>query len=421
MRLTKHSELLFSYFIKNKCIKFVTQNKKTDKIFLILYHEIKEANKHIESLKKREGDLFYRLQITEIHSSSQIAKPQTFPADWFPNLIRKHIDESIFTQLCYSFQLFGRKIKIYFLLEDIIVDSHINEYNKYVDNILIWLYILNEYASKNCADELTIYLYFTSLNKNIPSSNINVLDQHNVNTAFTTTCPKKSEIVIYRKEEWFKVFLHETFHTFGLDFSDMNTEDCKNKILSIFPVNSTVNLYESYSEFWAKIMNCLFCSYHLENKDNTEDFLNNCEFFINFERIFAYFQMIKVLDFMNLNYSQLYKKGAQNDIIRNTMYKEKTNVLSYYIITLILLNDYPSFLEWCNKNNTSLLQFKKTISNQISFCNFIEDNYKNNLFIKNVKCMEKLLNHTQNKTKGNKDISYLLKNLRMSICELESF
>jgi hypothetical protein len=418
MRLTKQSELLLSYFIKNKCVEFITQNKKTDKIFLILYNEIKEANKYIESLKKRD-DLFYRLQITEIHSSKQIAKPKTFPADWFPNQIRKHIDESIFTQLCYSFKLFGRKIQIYFLLEDI-VDSNIDEYNKYVDNILIWLFILNEYASKNCADELTIYLYFTSLNKNIPSSNIHVLDHHNVNTAFTTTCPKKSEIVIYRKEEWFKVFLHETFHTFGLDFSDMNNEDCKNKILSIFPVNSEVNLYESYSEFWAKIMNCLFCSYHhLENKNNTEDFLNNCEFFINFERIFSYFQMIKVLDFMNLNYSQLYKKGPQNHIVRNTMYKEKTNVLSYYIVTLILLNDYPCFLEWCNKNNTSLLQFKKTISSQISFCNFIEDNYKNNLFIKNVKCMEKLLSHTQKK--DNKEISYLLKNLRMSICEMESF
>jgi hypothetical protein len=113
------------------------------------------------------------------------------------------------------------------------------------------------------------------------------------------------------------------------------------------------------------------------------------------------------------NYGDVYLFSGRKKTI------EKTNVLSYYIVTLILLNDYPCFLEWCNKNNTSLLQFKKTISSQISFCNFIEDNYKNNLFIKNVKCMEKLLSHTQKK--DNKEISYLLKNLRMSICEMESF
>ena len=103
-----------------------------------------------------------------------------------------------------------------------------------------------------------------------------------------------------------------------------------------------------------------------------------------------------------------------NTIIRNSLYKEKTNILSYYIITLILLNDYPNFLEWCNKNNTSLLQFKKTIGNQVSFCNFIKDNHKSKLFLKNIKCMEKLFKNV-NKDKEN---NYLLKNLRMTICEL---
>ena len=83
-----------------------------------------------------------------------------------------------------------------------------------------------------------MYIYFTSLKKKLPNSNIHILGENNVNTAFTHTCPVNSEIVIFRKEEWFKVLMHETFHNFALDFSNMNTEQCHLFIKNIFPLNS---------------------------------------------------------------------------------------------------------------------------------------------------------------------------------------
>ena len=133
-----------------------------------------------------------------------------------------------------------------------------------------------------------MYIYHTSLLKMLPSTNIEILNETHVNTAFTRTCPKDSEIVVFRKEEWFKVFIHETFHNFGLDFSDMELTTCNTKILSIFPVNSDVNLYEAYTEFWARLMNVLFCSYiNMKNKNDVDEFLTNAEFFMNFERIFS--------------------------------------------------------------------------------------------------------------------------------------
>ena len=168
---------------------------------------------------------------------------------------------------------------------------------------LMWIYILSSYASKRCSNSLVVYLYFTSLEKSLPSSNVETLDELNVNTAFTTTCPKDSEIVVFRKEEWFKVLIHETFHNFGLDFSDMNNSHAHKCILDIFKVNSNVNLYESYTEFWAEIMNALFCSFYtLKNKRDIDQFLSNSEFFINFERTYSYFQLVKALDFMGLTY-----------------------------------------------------------------------------------------------------------------------
>ena len=247
-------------------------------------------------------------------------------------------------------------------------------------------------------------------------SNIHILNEINVNTAFTTTCPSNSEIVIYRKEEWFKVFIHETFHNFGLDFSDMNLMNVNEKILSIFQVNSNVNLFESYTEFWARIINIVFCSFtNMKDKNNINEFLINSEFFINYERVFSFFQMVKILNFMGLNYNNLYNKDNLN---KKILYKENSNVLSYYIITLILIDNYQAFLLWCDTNNTELLQFKKTQKNLEKYCTFIENNYKSKSIINGVECIKKILNATRLGSTKNHDLKYLLDNLRMNICEL---
>jgi hypothetical protein len=325
MKLTNISRILLSFFSNNECIKYNNSNKNTNKVIKNLYKEIKDADNYLQLQKEKQGELFYNLKIKEIQNYKEIPKPKTFASSGFPIKIRNYIDENIIFELEYNIYLLDRFIKIYFLFEDFIKDIHI--YNNYIDNILIWIIILNDYASKSCAPQLTIYIYLTYLQKEIPLSNITVLNEFHANTAFTMTCPKNSEIVIYRKEEWFKVLLHETFHNFGLDFSDMNNEKCNLEILNIFPVNSQVNLYESYAEFWAKIMNILLYSYfHIRNKNNIEEFLEMYKKLINLEIIYNGFQMIKVLDFMNLKYNMLYEKGVNNEIARKNLYKENTNI-----------------------------------------------------------------------------------------------
>jgi hypothetical protein len=199
----------------------------------------------------------------------------------------------------------------------------------------------------------------------------------------------------------------------------MNLSVCNSRILTIFKVNSEVNLFEAYTEFWARLMNSLFCSYiNMKHKNDIDEFLTNSVYFINFERTFAFFQMIKVLHFMDITYKDLYDKNIQSENIRKTMYKEETSVLSYYIITLILFNNYQDFLSWCNTNNTSLLQFKKTIQNLNHFCNFIETKYKTRSMIEGVNCTENLLFNINKTAKKQRELSYLINNLRMTICEL---
>jgi len=387
MKLTKESNLLMSFFVENNCLTPIKQTMQTDKIMLKIYKQICDGFEYF------------------------------FPPGAFPDIVSKHIDDNSLGTLVYNFELFKRKITIYFILENRnITNKMVNKYNNYVENMLVWLYIINIYSSKDCVDNLKIFVYHTSLLKMVPKSNAFVLNENNVNTAFTRTCPVDSEIVIFRKEEWFKVFIHETFHNFGLDFSEFDSMICKEKILKIFPVNSELNLYEAYAEFWARIMNICFVSYNNMKTEDEEDYLANVELFINFERIFAFFQMTKVLNFMGLSYKHLYGKTTLSDNLRKTLYKEETSVLSYYIITAILMNNYQDFLLWCETNNSSLLQFKKTKKNIVMFCNFIIDKYKTKNMLSSVSCSEKMLK--QIKDNRGSGLNYLQKTLRMTICEL---
>ena len=416
MKLSKNSKQLMLFFTKNKHINNIKQSKRTDIILNELYNDILNAYTYLNNLKQKGR--YYTITTKTVLTATQISKPQNFNSNSFPELVRKHIDELTMSELTYHFSLYGRNIKVHFIVEDNNVELQLETYNKYVDSIIMWLFILNQYASKQCASSLVIYLYFTSLEKKIPNSNIFILDEINVNTAFTSTCPKDSEIVVFRKEEWFKVFIHETFHNFALDFSDMNNNDVHKCILDIFKVDSNVNLYEAYTEFWAEIINALFCSFFsLKNKNDIDDFLSNAEFFINFERTFSFFQLVKTLNFMGLTYKDLYSETERSRMLRENLYKEKTNVLSYYIIKTVLINNYQGFLSWCKTNNLSLLQFKKTIKNQSEFCKFISNHYKSSSMLNGISETKSFLNELNKKSKKI-NLSYVLSNLRMSICEL---
>ena len=465
MKLTDVSNMLLSIFQQNK--PDIHLKKSTENILLDLYNDIEKSYRYVSTIQPY-------VKFTPIQNIHQIPRPNKFPSNSFPKEIRNRINEKSALHLHYKCSLDERKIQVHFVIENVTKTKkfQIEEYTQYVNAILTWLHIVNKYSSKSCSKQLSIYLYFTQVFKNLPSATTHILDQSNVNTAFTTTCPVNSEIVVYRKEEWFKVFLHETFHNFALDFSDMDIQDCHKKILNIFKVKSDVNLFEAYTEFWARIMNCCFCSFfkiqqiHLDddgsfspmkpannivgytdssiyrsypqhlakdmNKTREEYkqiflfYFKNC---IEVEIIYGFFQMVKTLNFMGLRYQDLYSNTHQSKMLRENLYKENTSVLSYYVLQMVLLNSFQSFLEWCSIHNTSLLQFKKTYQNQRLFCDFIEKKYKTKSMLGGVEHAEEMLKQLKNgflsEMKQNKNSSqldglyFLLNNMRMTVCEIE--
>jgi hypothetical protein len=409
MKLSKKSKQLMLFFNENKHINIDDFNDNTTFIFKEFYNHIFKAYKFVKN------KFHFKTNFKKFINSNQITKPKNFNTKNFPILIRNYIDENMMAEIFYSFYLYNREIKVYFIVENDNPELDFKLYNSYIEIIAMWLYILNFYESKKCVDNISIYLYFTSLEKHLPNSNIHILDEINVNTAFTTTCPRDSEIIIFRKEEWFKVFIHETFHNFGLDFSGMNNTDINNCILHIFPVNSHVNAFETYTEFWAEIINIIFCAFfHSKSKTSFKEFINNIHIYIHFELIYSFFQMVKTLDFMGLTYFNLYSKTEHSNILRLNLYKENTNVLSYYILKTILFNNFQGFFYWCKNNNFSLLDFKKTIGNLNSFCKFITLNYNTHSMLTNIKNTQIFFS----KIKQKKSNKFILSNMRMTICEL---
>jgi hypothetical protein len=391
--LTKDSETLLTDLITKNNINYTHHKsiQKTTHIFKHLYSELTTAQ---TSLIKE----VHPNKIVQIKTMAQISKPKTFKEVEFPSGVIEHINKNSKTEYLYTFSLFHRIIKVYFIDEQ---QLPIEYYNNAVKRMLLWFYILAHHTSDTCSKTISVFIYLTSLKKTIPDHHSMPFTHHHANTGFTRTCISDSEIVIYRKEEWFKVFLHESIHNFAIDFSDMDIDHVNKQILQLYPgVNSEVTLFESYTEFWAEIMNVVICSFILTK--SYKEYLKYCDFFINCERNFGIFQLVKILKHMDLTYSDIIKdkeESISNSIsksISKSKYKEETNILSYYILKNVLLNNYQDFLLWCEKNNKGLFQFIKSETHLQLFYQFIERNYKSPSMLRMIKHAETTKNIDKN-------------------------
>lgn len=265
--------------------------------------------------------------------------------------------------------------------------------------------MLHQYASSECVSKINIVIYLTPFKKVLPDNSIAILDVENANSAVTLACHNPGEIIIYRKEEWFKVFIHETFHSFGLDFSTLHCNTFITNFRGLFPISSTFNIAETYTEIWAEIINCVFISY-FSAKDDFDLFLDYCEFLLQLERIFSLYQCQKILEYMGLEYKHLYSSDNNSVIARNNLYKEKTNIFAYYILKSLLMNNYIDFLKWCDVHNTAFVQFTKTENNLHFFFKYIKGKHNSTNFLLELE-----------NTSFLKVSSKLVKTMRMSVVE----
>jgi len=401
---SKRSKDLMNLIDRNNCFEQIKTFKHTETvdIFKNFYEQLKIAEKYI----KENYDLNSGIH-NKIEKVSEIPKPSDY------NYILKDIQNHIHSvsEYAYTFEcnIINRRVKIFFIYSNPKENIKNSLYK-----ILIWLHVISNYITyRSCSKKLNIYIYLTELLKCLPKNN-ELINKIHVNTGYTMSCQPSSNIVIYRREEWFKVFIHESIHNLGLDFSSMDNRITREKILKIFPVNSDVKLYEAYTDAWAKIINVILCTYFTLYINTFNNYMHKLMKLMNLERTHCFLQVIKILEYKGLKYTDLYSKC--ND--KKKQYYENTSVLSYYILNAVILNDFEKFFMWCINNNKNILQFDNTQKKQIEFCKFIENNYKTKILLDRINCIsELLLMFKNNNTNGS--IQELLQNMRKSLCELE--
>jgi hypothetical protein len=327
-----------------------------------------------------------------------------------PSEIRENIDETRYSHRLYEFGLnSGRSIKLFIIHMN---DNKHNQLNDLFYKIFIWLSVLDDICPKKCSKKLTLFLLLSPFTKTFPLKKHEEIEQIHVNSAFTFSCKENNEIYIYRLEECFKVFVHESFHSFGLDFSDMNIKQQSQIITDNFKslnINHDYRVYESYCETWAEIINILITvSYHEKIKD-FKIAIPIISKFIYYETLWSLFQCCKVLRHHNIQYAYLF----------NHKYKyveNKTQVFSYFILKMINLVNINDFFVWCRNNNTSMINFNQNQTTVYNYYTFIIEHSKNKELIKGLNIVSNSFqkqNQSLNVIPKNKVA--MMKTMRMSL------
>lgn len=291
--------------------------------------------------------------------------------------IRRSIESMNAKGSIYSFRIGNRQIEV--ALISVATRPNLARFlNKSIKRIYEWLYIANQAAPVQCSQKMNIYIYFTEFKKTLPARPGPIEDIH-ANTGVTTACKKVTEIHIFREEEWFKVLIHECFHCMGLDFSAAPENLYTSRITKWFPMPTEINLYETYCESWAEIINVCFLA---------GGSMRKIEVMLSLERDFSLFQCAKVLHFYGLSYTDIYDQSVEARTRRQKRYKETTNVFAYYVLKSILFFHLDKFMIWCENHTKHTFAFQSSAPSIESFCDLLGQQSREPELITQMKFLE---------------------------------
>jgi hypothetical protein len=352
---------------------------------------IKDFN--IEKIKLSPSSLNLLNKIIQSVREIQIPKIQRITIEniirgkmWIhiPQKIREKI-ETLNTSSLYRLSIHKKTFQIYFF------GGSLKEHNQSIVLIYKYLFFILPYCPIHCGNDLIVYIYFSREKKTLPNETSSIIDVINVNSAFTTSCVANTlqEITIFRKEEWFKVFIHETFHVFGLDFSGMSSINSDKYLRENFHLLSSGNyrIYESYCEISAEVLNILFYV------SITERNLEEC---LSLEKTFSLFQWKKILDYNGV------------DAIDLTHYRENSSVFSYYGLKSVGLYFLDDFIRnfWITDQRDISFVFKKTQLNIMEYCRFFGERFYKKKYLQSLSSIKNTTNEP------------LKKSLRMTLIEI---
>ena len=380
--MTADSDLFISELGKNPQFKQVMQELKMPKLsdpsntmLDVWYRKIRNAFEEYETEKKT----IMKTWKTEV----MLKKVSEF--NIIPQPLAAVIDNVCVNNYSFSVNLPDRQFQVYICAP---VHYTMTKIKNMIRLISTWLFFVNDFVDNGCSSIVDIYLYLIPNKKSLPEHNA-IIDMEDVNTAFTTSCALKTNVHIFREEEWFRALIHESFHNLGLDFIRMGDSPIKTQEVRINEAFHTtvpdIRLYETYCEMWAEVLNLLF--YVFINKPSDSNHRWKLEFFrlLKYEQAFSVLQCVKLLKHNKMSYETMDEIGH--------LFKEETNSFSYYILKCILSVHLDQFLHFCSTqfgDDEYSLQFRKTLPNLKKYTSMIIRHRKSLKMQTTTKLMERV-------------------------------
>jgi hypothetical protein len=280
LHLLQHNDKYYSKLKrinKNQTMNNINNPRQTEinKQLITMYNFIDDEFNKFKTIEHKS--LCFKHIFKKIHDQNdEILKKSLFSSSYIPPNITRYIKEKSRYFLKYSCNIGNeRSVTVYFIIFE---DSkfELNNIRKksasYFKNcmlkIYLWLNLLEKYAYVKCGTHLTSYIYLTPFKRRLPSfkvekdtgnigsesytdyelyedeySHNNILRPVNVNGGVSDVCKTDATIIVYRKEEWFKVFIHETMHNYGIDFSLLNITNANKRLQNIFSIKKFLRTY----------------------------------------------------------------------------------------------------------------------------------------------------------------------------------
>ena len=307
----------FDYFLKNK------YNLDDNNILVLLLNSEKE--KIFDFIKNTK----LNINVDVDYSINNILKYcKSYFVDKNINLELKDLNQTILVS--WNNYINNYKNKIIIKTENINIEILLLK-------IKIIIYMI-EYLGNN--KNLNIILILSKLKKHAPNRN-EIINVEHINSGYSYD----NTIVIWRYEEFEKVFFHEIIHVLRLDKREDNTDEIINTEFH--------NYFEAITDFYAIIYHIIYLSL-ITNI--------NPKLFLEIELGFIKNQAMNITSILDLNDFSFNEK---------MIVKQKSSAFSYYIIKYLLF-------EYIIKLNIkNLLSYLKQINYNILLNNII-----NNKFIK---------------------------------------
>jgi hypothetical protein len=342
--------------LKNKKISIINNDSiLKNKFWMNVYEKMKFIihNKH-----NKQNNIPYKKE-EELHDGSSILtnvfKNSAYISETVIKYIKSHLTH-------YYLIEYDNNIIYYFVKNQTkSINKKINKDINELCRLIYTIKILFNRTNKN--NKQVLYYFPTPLKKRI-NNNTHILGVNECNTGYSHLeslyekkkdihcCHSNGNIYIFRKEEHYKVLIHELIHACYKD-RDMILSDENELFSKNFCVNQQILLNESYTETIATILNLFYLHIILYNKSqnknkNKNKNMNILELMYINETKYSFYTMAKILNFYKINSINDFTKYS-NQKGCNTVFLQETNVFSYYIVKPLLLYNVSIFSAFLKK------------------------------------------------------------------------